>query len=571
MRGRHLLLVLALAPPAAAGAPPAGDWFVDRAARAGLDFRHYNGMSGAFYSAEIMGPGAALLDYDDDGDLDLYLPQGGVLGPGRTWADAQDPPPPGHFMGDRLYRNDLEVAPDGSRRLAFTDVTAEAGIRVTGYSMGAAAGDYDRDGDVDLYVTGFRANHLLRNDGDGTFTDVTAAAGVGEGRWSVSAAFLDYDGDGWLDLYVGNYVEQDLADHQPCRSRNSARDYCTPLAYTPEPDRLFRNRGDGTFADVSGASGVGGKPGTALGVVATDLNGDRLPDLYVANDAMANFLWLNQGDGTFRDEGYLAGAAVNMEGQAEASMGVDAADFDGDGDEDLFMTHLKGETNTLYVNDGQGWFQDRSLATGLGAPSRGYTAFGTAWFDYDNDGLLDLFTANGEITLIRALMEADDPFPLHQPNQLFRNLGEGRFRDVSAAAGAVFALSEVSRGTAFGDVDNDGDTDLVVANNNGPVRLLENRVGNANPWLGLALVDRHGRRTGARVERLRPGAPSLWRRARAEGSYASANDPRVLLGLGDEAGPQRVRVHWPSGAVEAWSGLAPGRYHTLREGEGERP
>jgi hypothetical protein len=562
---------LAAALLAATGASPAADWLTDEAAATGLDFRHWNGMSGALYSAEIMAPGAGFVDYDGDGDLDVFLVQGDILGPGKTWADATFPPPPGAPRTHRLYRNDLAE----TGRLAFTDVTARAGITLEGYGMGVATGDYDNDGDPDLYVTGFRRNHLLRNDGDGTFTDVTAAAGAGDPRWSVSAAFVDFDRDGWLDLYVGNYVEQDLARHEPCRSRNSARDYCTPLVYPPLPDRLLRNRGDGTFEDVTAAAGLAGATGTGLGVVAADLTGDGWPDLYVANDAMANHLWVNQGDGTFVDDAYLAGAAVNMEGAAEASMGVDAADFDGDGDEDLFMTHLQGETNTLYVNDGTGWFEDRTLATGLAAPSRPYTAFGTAWIDIDNDGWLDLYTANGDITFIRALMEADDPFPLHQPNQLFRNRGDGTFEDVSDRAGAVMALSEVSRGAAFGDVDNDGDMDILVANNNAPVRLLINRLGSGEAggaWLGLRLVDRRGlEAVGARVELLREGRPALWRRARTDGSYASANDPRVLIGLGADDGPQRVRVHWPDGTVEAFDGLTPGAYATLRQGEGGAP
>jgi len=554
--------------PALAGPEP---WFMDVSSASGLDFVHFNGMSGAFYFAEMMGPGGALFDYDNDGDLDIYLVQGAMLGPGKTPADALFPPPPGQPPGDRLYRNDLKTGADGRPALSFTDVTETAGIRAPGYGMGVATGDLDNDGWTDLYVTNFGHNQLWRNNGDGTFSDWTERAGVDDARWSVSAAFLDYDRDGWLDLYVGNYVNFSIANHKRCQGNSSAQDYCSPLAYSPVPDRLFRNRGDGTFEDVTARSRIIREFGGALGVVVGDFNGDGWPDLYVANDGTPNQLWMNQGDGTFRNDALLAGAAVNMEGNAEASMGVDAADFDGDGDEDLFMTHLLGETNTVYVNDGEGWFEDRSLATGLAAPSKGYTSFGTGWFDYDNDGWLDIFIANGEVKTIPALAKAGDPYPLHQPNQLFRNVQGRGFEEVSARAGPAFAVSEVSRGAAFGDVDNDGDTDILVLNNNGPVRLLINEVGNRNPWVGLRLVDRHGRDAlGARVGVYRgAGSRVLWRRVRTAGSYASANDPRVLVGLGEGGGPVRVEVAWPAGGRERWEGLAPGRYWTLHQGAGE--
>jgi hypothetical protein len=301
-----------------------------------------------------------------------------------------------------------------------------------------------------------------------------------------------------------------------------------------------------------------------------DFNGDGWLDIYVGNDGQPNQLWMSQHDGTFRNDAILAGVAVNMDGNSQASMGVDAADFDGDGDEDLFLTHLLGETNTIYVNDGQGWFEDRSLATGLASPSKGFTAFGTAWIDYDNDGWLDLFVANGEVKTIAARAAAGSKFPLEQPNQLFRNLGNSRFADVSASAGKVFQALEVSRGVAAGDMDNDGDTDILLLNNSGPARLLLNQVGQRNHWLGLDLREPSGGQAlNARVEVLRENAKPLWRRARADGSYASANDPRVLIGLGAAAKSQTVRVHWPRGRVEAWSDLEVDRYHILKEGTGK--
>lgn len=538
------------------------------AAQLGLSFRHFNGMSGKFYFHEILGAGAALFDCDNDGDLDLYLVQGVMLN-GDTALSPSAPNEPPH---DRLYRNDLAEQANGTARLRFTDITEASGIDEHDYGMGAATGDIDNDGFVDLYVTNFGANRLWHNEGNCTFKDWTTRAGVGDSRWSVSAAFFDYDRDGWLDLFVGNYVNFTLANHRPCYAPTSAQDYCSPQIYEPLQNRLYRNRGDGTFQDMTVQAGVSRESGGALGVITADLNGDGWADIYVANDGRPNQLWVNQQDGTFQDEALLAGAAVNMHGAAEGSMGVDAADFDGDGDEDLFMTHISDETNTIYVNDGQGWFQDQSAQAGLGAPSQGYTAFGTAWIDYDNDGWLDLFVANGEVKIIPALARRGDPYPLHQPNQLLRNIGNGRFTEVTEQAGKALKLSEVSRGAAFGDLDNDGDVDIVVTNNNGSARLLINNLGNHSHWLGLRLMTRAGRDAlGARVVVNRPSSPPLWRRMRTDGSYASANDPRVLVGLGSRAEITSVQVHWPSGATEQWRNVPVDRYSSLREGDGQPP
>ncbi len=546
------------------GPPPI---FVEDAAGSGIDFVHWNGMSGEFYLAEIMGAGCALLDYDGDGDLDAYLVQGGLLGPGKSVEDALLPPPAGPLR-DRLYRNDLVRAPDGVPRARFTDVTGESRIDARGYGMGVATGDYDGDGDVDLYLTNYGANQLWRNEGDGTFTEVGAAAGVDDATWSVSAAFVDYDRDGRLDLYVGNYVDFRFANHKACYSK--VRDYCSPSAYNPVPDRLYRNRGDGRFEDVSATAGVAADRGNALGVVTVDLDRDGWPDIYVANDGTPNLCWINRGDGRFANTALLAGCALNEAGQAEAGMGVDAGDFDGDGDDDLFVTHLSGETNTLYLNDGRGTFEDRTIVSGLGPPSRAFTGFGTAWFDYDNDGWLDLLVVNGAVTLIEELLQAGDPYPLHQPNRLYRNLGQLRFEDVTERAGAALALSEVSRGAAFGDVDDDGDVDVLISNNNGPARLLLNQLGNRNHWLGLRLIGDDGAVVpGTRVAVVRRDGTALWRRARSDASYASANDPRVLFGLGSSAELPRVRALWPEGRVETWSVPGIDRWITLRAGTGE--
>jgi enediyne biosynthesis protein E4 len=542
------------------------NWFVDRAADAGLGFVHFNGMSGKFYQPEIMAPGVALFDYDNDGDLDVYLVQGRMLGDGTPLI----PPPKDAPLEDRLYRNDLEIKPDGARLLRFTDVSEKSGIHTRGYGMGVAVGDIDNDGWPDLYVTGVGRNQMFRNNGDGTFTDVSQPSGTSDpDAWGVSAAFVDVDRDGWLDLFVGNYLQYSIDTHVPCFSAPGAPDYCRPSVYRAAPNHFYRNLGGGRFADATIAAGVARPFGPALGVSTADFNGDGWIDLFVANDEQENQLWINQRNGTFRNTALLAGVALGANGERKANMGVDAGDFDNDGDEDLFVTELINQGSSLFVNDGAATFEERSALLGIRRPSLPYTGFGTAWIDFDNDGWLDLLAVNGDVNQnVKDLNKAGDPFPLGQRNQLFRNVG-GRFDDVTDRAGRVFDLIEVSRGAAFGDVDNDGDTDVVVSNGAGPVRLLINDIGSRNHWIGLRLVGAANRdMIGARVAVIRPGVPVLWRRARSDGSYASANDPRVLVGLGASADKPRVRVIWPSGRAEEWTDIAIDRYSTLREGAG---
>ena len=538
--------------------------FLDVTAATGLDFSHFNGMSGEFHFPEIQGPGGALFDYDNYGDLDLYLVQGQFLG-AATSPEAVRFPPIRMPLRDRLYRNDLTLAPDGTRQLRFVDVTEASGLDARGYGMGVATGDYDNDGWVDLYLTQFGSNQLWRNNGDGTFSDVTASSGTDERRWSHSASFFDYDQDGWLDLFVVNYVDFRIASHRECPDATGAPDYCGPLAYRPEPDSLFRNRGDGTFARATVPAGVG-KPGNGLGVVTADFDGDGRTDIYVANDAMPNHMWMKRSDGRFRDEALLRGTAVNSQGRAEASMGVDAGDADGDGNTDLFMTHLREETNTLYLNDGRGFFFERTASAGLSAVSMGATGFGTAFLDYDNDGWLDLVVVNGAVRAVQALVQQGHPFPYGQHNQLFRNTG-GKFTEVTGQSG--FSHLEVSRGVAVGDLDNDGDPDLLVTNACGPARVYLNRVGSGSHWLGLRLTGAGGRdMVGARVALVHADGGTLWRRARADASYLSASDPRILFGLGAATTSGTIRVRWPSGRVEEWHDLGVDRYVTLAEGDG---
>ncbi len=564
------LLVTALTgcgPAAGPVAQPQPDWFVDRAQESGLDFVHINGMSGKLYMTEVLAPGVALLDFDNDGDLDVYLVQGEPLGTLDSGRGTRDPGSGIHGAGDRLFRNDLRVASDGTRTLHFTDVTRGSGITSHGYGMGVAAGDINNDGWVDLYLTKFDApNQLFRNNGDGTFSDVSKASGTDQQSWSVSASFVDLNRDGWLDLYVGNYIRYSLENSTPCFGASGALDYCMPQTYQPLQDRLYINRGGGIFVDASVRSGITREYGPALGVSTADFNRDGWMDIYVANDGKENQLWLNKQDGTFENTALLSGVALPVTGKAEASMGVDAGDFDDDGDEDLFVTELTSEGSNLYVNDGSGVFDDRSTASGLGASSVPFTGFGTAWFDYDNDGRLDLLSVNGTVQIIESLRQAKDPMPLHQRKLLFHNAGGGRFEEVSGKAGKVFALSEVGRGAAFGDVDNDGDVDVLIGNNNGPTRLLINQIGSGSHWIGLRLVGAGGRdMLGARVEIVQTGTPTRWRRARSDGSYASANDPRVIVGLGESATPPDVRVTWPDGKIDTWTKLPVDQYTMLRE------
>ena len=536
--------------------------FGDVASASGLDFTHRNGASGQYYMPEVMGAGVALFDYDNDGDLDVFFVQGKSLGA----ADARGSKSP---PTSRLFRNDLKTGPGGARQLRFTDVTARAGLGLHAYGMGVATGDYDNDGDLDLFVTSFGPETLYRNNGDGTFTDVTKESGVSDPLWSTSAAFLDYDRDGDLDLFVANYLDFTIAGNKVCHDPVGARDYCSPRAYRPVPDRLYRNEGKGRFVDVTESAGIAKADGNGLGVSVGDYNGDGWLDLYVANDATANQLWINQRGGTFVDEGLLSGSALNAAGNPEGSMGIASGDYDLDGDEDLFVTNIIGETFVLYANDGRGTFDDARVRAGLSRLTAAVTGFGTDWLDFDNDGWLDLFIANGAVNIIE--QQRGQPVPYRMRNQLFRNTGRGSFEDASAAAGPAFARAGVSRGAAFGDLDNDGDIDIVVTTNNGRAQLLINQAQAANHWLQVRLQQDSGERFGfgARVGIERDGQPTIWRRVKTDGSYLSANDARVHAGLGASATIAAVLVQWPDGARERWRKIAADRLVTLRRGAGE--
>ena len=552
-------LVAVLLSVAATAAQRAPDPFVDRTAELGIDVTHVNGAKGELLLPEVIGSGGALFDFDNDGDLDLFVVQGGAV-PGTA------PPDAGAAPTNRLFRNDLVA---GSRARRFTDVTARSGLAVAGYGMGAAVGDYDNDGWLDLYTTYLGSNRMFRNNGDGTFSDRTSATRTDDPRWSTGATFFDSDRDGWLDLFVVNYVTFSPDMRRGCFAASSARDYCNPSVYPPASASLFHNNGNGTFTDVSARAGLTRAPARGLGVSAADVDGDGWTDVYVANDGDPNQLWLNQrGSGVFKEDALLAGVALNRTGQPQGSMGVDFGDTDGDGDEDLFVTNLDNEGNTFYRNQGRGLFEDRTVEVGLF--KLGSTGFGTRLFDYDNDGWLDVVVANGAVRHVTAQVRAGDPYPLKQRNQLFHNEGGRRFVEVTDRAGAAFAPLRVSRGLAAGDLDNDGATDLVIFNNSGPVRVLMNEAARGRHWLGVRMLDERGRDAIDAVVELPRSGSRLLRRVHVDGSYGTASDPRVTFGLATDAAAQTVQVRWPGGRVESLGPLAVDRYWVLQAGKPPR-
>jgi enediyne biosynthesis protein E4 len=557
----------------AIAAPPR---FTEVAAETGLDFRHWNGMAGNLYISEIFGPGVAFFDGDGDGDLDLLAIEGALLDPAKD-VPLQQPPPDRRA---RYFRNQLME----EGKLRFADATENSGLRIDGYAMGIATGDIDNDGDVDIYVSHLGRGRLFRNSGGGRFEDVSAAAGIQEAEeleraeklWGTSASFFDAEGDGDLDLFVAHYLAYGPRRHRTCVDRSSAPDYCGPESFEPIQDRYFRNQGDGTFEEATleagfGRNGHGKTDGPGLGTVITDFDGDGLVDLYVANDGTENQLWRSRSDGTFEDAAPLAGAAVDGNGQPEASMGVDSGDVDGDGREDLIAVHFDPETKTLYRNTGEGYYEDATFAAGLA--QKGFTSFGAGFFDYDLDGDLDLFVVNGAIHLVPDQVAAGSKLPLAQRKQFFENTGTGRFREILPPEEKLVGLEEVSRGLAFGDVDNDGDVDLLIGNNGGPLRLLRNEAKRQGRWLGLGLSTGKRDAQGARVI-IEAGGRTLVRRTQTDGSYLSARDPRLQIGLSANISSVKVKVEWPDRVAglpkaEIFQITELDRYHRLQRGQGK--
>ena len=523
--------------------------FEDVAAEAGLDFKHFSGSPEKQYILESMSGGVAWIDFDRDGWMDLYLVNGG------HWEDLVQGK---RTVSNALYRNNG----DGT----FTDVTGKAGVGNRHWGMGVAAGDYDNDGWVDLFVCNYGPNTLYRNNGDGTFKDVTGTAGVGDGRWAVSASFGDYDADGWVDLYVTNTVQFDYKDPDPmdCHYRGITVQ-CGPLGMVGDSDILYRNNGDGTFRNVSEKAGVSDvTPSYGLGAIWSDYDNDGDIDLYVANDQMANFLFRNQGDGTFEETGLFAGAAFSDDGTAQGSMGVDFGDYDRDGLLDIYITHFSDDYNTLFRNLGQGRFRDMTRGAGLTFSSWPMVGWGTGFADLDHDGWEDIFAANGHVFPQVDGYKIGTSF--HQRSQVFRNLGQGKFQEVSAGLDKLKSWS--SRGVAFADYDNDGDIDVAVNNLDGVPWLLKNQKGSqAGHWLLLSLEGTRTNRSaiGARVT-LETAEGKQMREVRGGSSYESTHDFRVHFGLGRLETVKKLTVRWTDGTTQSFEDLSVNRAYRLKEG-----
>ncbi len=532
-----------------AGATAAGEtvsegespWFHESATERGLDFRIDARLAATPRLPEIVPGGGAAFDFDDDGWMDLYLLQ--ATGDG----------------GNRLFRN----LGDGR----FEDVTEGSGLADPGFAMGVATGDYDSDGDVDLFVSNFGADRLFRNDGAGRFVDVTEAAGVGHPGFGASATFFDADGDGDPDLYVTNYVDWSEAIELDCRNRTGRPDYCPPARYdAPTRDVLYRNEGDGTFADVSEASGINDAVGTGLGVVAVDFDGDGLQDVFVANDGMPDHLWINQGGFRFEEEAMQRGCDRDLSGVAKAGMGVSSEDVDDDGDPDLIVCNLGGESDSFYLND-RGRFLDATNRSGLGSASRHFTRFGLGFVDFDNDGTLDLYAANGRVGASDDT-ETDDPYA--EPDLLLR--GEsGRYRPVQPAGGTVPTPARTSRGAIFGDFDNDGGQDVVVLDLGSPARLLHNVLETRGGWLTVDVRDERGAPAIGAVVRARMGDRTITRRIRTDSSYLTAQDPRAHFGLGDLDAVDTLEIVWADGSTRILADVAGGRVIRIEPDSGQEP
>lgn len=510
--------------------------FTDQTQAAGIHFKHTNDASEQKYLPETMGAGGLFFDYDNDGHLDIYLVNSGTFG-----QDVQATRHTNH--SDLLYRNNG----DGT----FTDVTAAAGLQHNqGYGMGCLAGDYDNDGDVDLYLTNFGKNQLYRNEGDGTFTDVTSQAGVGDGSWSVSASFGDFNLDGYLDLYVTNYLDYHLETAHAC-FLEGVHIYCGPHEYPGATDTLYRNNGDGTFTDVTARVGLH-KGGKGLGTLFTDYNSDGSPDIFVANDAVPDFLYRNNGDGTFTDVAIATGVAYNSEGRATASMGIATGDYDGDGLSDFFVTNFSLEINSLFHNDGDGFYTMTTFETGLADPSFAQLGFGTQFLDADNDGTLELFVANGHVW--DNVSKITPSLSYAQQCQIFGNIGTGQYRDLSETAGPFFKRPVVARGVAIGDYNNDGAVDILVTCCGGAPVLLRNdsqTVYRKNNWVKIRLVGTGSNRDGigAKVW-VQTDKNTQFKEATCGGSYASGSDLTLHFGIGGQETVQSIKVRWQSGGSQ---------------------
>jgi hypothetical protein len=528
----------------------AGVLFTNVAAEAGITFRHESGASPEKYMIETFGSGVGVIDFDNDGWQDLFFANGADLAHGKR------------SPGNVLYRN------LGNGK--FEDVTAKAGVAGNGmFATGVTVGDYDNDGFLDIYVTGFGRNQLFHNNGNGTFTDVTAKAGVAGSGWSSSAAWVDYDRDGFLDLFVDRYVDYDLRTAPYCGYRKPGyRMYCDPQQFDGLPPLLYHNNRDGTFTEVSRKAGVANPAAKGLGVAIGDIDGDGWPDIFVTNDGVRNFLFHNKGNGTFEDVTYAASVGFDMNGKALNGMGVEIADLDGDGLPDIFFTAFSRQYNPFFRNLGKLLFEDYTLKAGLPV-SVETLGFGTKVFDYDNDGLPDIYVTNGHVTDNVKLY--DPQLSYRQTDLLYRNLGGGHFRNVSAESGPGFGIPHVGRGAAVADFDNDGDLDIVVADTGGPALLLRNDGGNRNHWIAIRARGRESNRFGIGCKvKLTSGGRVQWREINPYGSYLSTSDVRLFFGLGGESAASRLEIEWPSGKKQTLENVHANQTVLLDEADARR-
>jgi len=524
-------------------------------AASGIEFIENNSASAAKFQVETMTGGVALFDYNNDGLLDIYFANGASL----PSMDKSDP----KFF-NRLYRNNGNGT--------FTDVTLSAGVKGDYYAMGVAAGDYDNDGHEDLFVTGANGYQLFHNNGDGTFSDVTEKAGLRKTHrdlahaFSVAAGWFDYDNDGHLDLIVINYLKWSVSTDVTCMTKG-IRAYCSPNSYAGLPNLLFHNNGDGTFTDVTESSGILKYVGKGMGVAFADYDGDGFTDIFIANDTFRNFLFHNNGDGTFSETGIVAGTAYNEDGKSVASMGVDFRDLDNDGLADAFVTAMRGDTFPLFHNIGKGFFEDKTMSSKVGAETRKLTAWGTGIYDFDNDGWKDIFIANAAIL---DNSEAVDNLPYKLPNSILRNKHNGTFEDVSAEAGGSFQVGAAHRGAAFGDLNNDGFIDVVTNCLNGPPEIWMNRSHPGNHWLLLNLVGSKSNRDGlgAKVKIVSAGG-AQYNHATTSVGYGSSSDKRVHFGLGADSIASRIEIAWPSGIRQVLTDIAANQILTVHEPAGQ--
>jgi enediyne biosynthesis protein E4 len=548
MKRACLILLPALLAPAFLSEQNLPVRFNDVAAKIGVTFKHENGASPDKPLPETMSGGVVIFDYNNDGWPDLFFVNGGSFVDKKAAAVARH----------RLYRNNG----DGK----FTDVTESSGIGITGFGMGACAADYDNDGWTDLYVTAVGGNKLYHNTGKNSFIDVTDTAGVGAGLWSTSCAFADIDNDGDVDLYVARYVDFSPDNKKVCTLFQDVRSYCHPNVYRSVPHILYRNNGDGTFTDITKESGVD-KAGNGLGVVFGDYDDDGWIDIYVANDATPNFLFHNKGKGVFEEVGFWTGTALGFDGKVLSGMGADMGDINGDGLLDIFVTNLDGQTHSLYKNLGKGLFANVTFASGVGEATLPYVGFGAAFLDYDNDGDLDLAVANGDVIDNVKLLR--DTSSYEQLNLLLRNDGTGKFTSVGPASGPGFALKKASRALAVGDLDNDGDLDIVISNVGETADVLQNDGGNRSNSILVRTVGSKSNRDGigARLK-LSVGGKILVRDVKAGSSYLAQNDLRVHFGLGNATKADRLEIRWPSGVIDAIENIEANQILTVREGAG---